>query len=259
MSDRLTRKEMKRRDHFQLAMTGVLDWIQTHRKQIVLGFVVVVLAVIAGVAWTFWSANREGHAQALLADAIDAYGAPVGDQSADGSAASAKDDDGPHFATDDARRAKAKELFDEVRDRYGSSDAAGVAEVYLGKIAEEEGDADRARELWQDFLDDAPSTALAADVQINLFELDRANGKAQEVATTLEGMLAQDTKPLPEDVILFQLATTLEQLGRGQEATERYQQIVDEHKSSPYVSEARSKLAASSGAGGATPSFQLPS
>ena len=255
MSDRLTRKEMKRRDRFQLAMTSVLDWIQDHRKHIVLGVVVLVVAVVAAVAWTFWSASREDDAQALLNDAIEAYGAPVGDQAADSSAK----DDGPHFATDQERLDRSKELFGQVRESYGSSDAADIAGVYLGKIAEEEGDTDRARELWQEYLDSEPSTALAADVRLNLFELDRANGRAEQVATELEGMLARENKPLPGDVILYQLATTLEQLGRDQEATERYKQLVDEYQSSPYLAEARSKLAGSAGAGQAMPSIQMPS
>lgn len=255
MSDRLTRKEMKRRDRFQLAMTSSLDWIQEHRKQIVLGVVVVVVAVAAAVAWTFWQASREDDAQALLNDAIEAYGAPVGDQAADDST----DQDGPHFATDQERLDRATELFDQVRDRYGSSDAADIAEVYLGQIAEEKGDADRARELWQDYLDSSPSTALAADVRLNLFALDRANGRAEQVATELEGMLARETKPLPGDVILYELATTLEQLGRDQEATERYQQLIKEYETSPYVSEARSKLAGAGAVPGASPTFQMPS
>lgn len=247
MSDRLTRKEMKRRDHFQLAMTSVLDWIQNHRKQLALGVVVLVVAVVAAVAWTFWSASREDDAQALLAEAIETYGAPVGDQAAK--------DDGPHFDTEEARRAEAKKQFDEVRDRYGSSEAAGIAGVYLGKIAEQEGNSELARKLWQAYVDKAGSTALAADVRINLFELDRANGRAEQVATELEGMLARESKPLPGDVILYQLATTLEQLGRDQEATERYQQLVDEYDTSPYVADARSKLTRA----GVTPTVQMPS
>jgi len=255
MSDRLTRKEMKRRDRFQLAMTSILDWIQDHRKHLVIGVVVLVVAVVAAVGWTFWSASREGDAQALLNQAIDAYGAPVGDQAAQDSA----DDDGPHFATDQERLDRSKELLDQVRDRYGSSDAADIAGVYLGKIAEEEGDSDRARELWQSYVDSHPSTALAADVRLNLFELDRANGRAEQVATELEGLLARENKPLPGDVILYQLATTLEQLGRKQEATERYQQLVSEYQTSPYLSEAQSKLGGAGGGGAATPTFQMPS
>jgi len=253
MSDhRLTRKEMKRSDHFQLAMTNILDWIQDHRRALITGAVVIVLVVVAAVAWTFWSAAREEKAQAVLADAIETYGAPIGDTSA-------QKDDGPHFATAEARRDRAKELFQQVRDRYGSSQAAAIAGVYLGEIAADQGDSDTARTLWQDYLDKDPGTALGAEVRLNLFDLDRSNGKAEQVATELEGMLARENKPLPGDVILYELATTLEQLGRKQEATERYRQIIDEYQGSPYAAEARQKTAGAGGAAGLPQSFQMPS
>lgn len=249
MSDRLTRKEMKSRDRFQVAMTSGLEWVQDHRKELIAGAAALVLLVVGLVVWSFWASSREAAAQEALAEAIEVYGAPTGN--------TAGEDESPGFPSAEARRARARELFDGVRDRYGSTDAGAIAAVYLGKLAVVEGDSERARELWSGFLDAQDDTALAAEVRLNLFDLDRAAGRGEQVATELEGMLARRGRSLPTDVILYQLATTLEMLDREEEAEERYRQIVEEHQTSPYAGVARQKT----GGGAQRPpqSFQMPS
>jgi len=242
MSDRLKRKDIKQRDGFQLAVTTALEYVQTYRKQLIAGVVLLAVAGLAVVGWALWSASREDRAQAVLAEAIEAYGAPVGEDAADQA-----DTDGPTFATEEERRARATELFQQVVDDYGWNDASGVARVYLGQIAMDEGNTDRAQELWQEVVDDAGDNILAAEVRLNLFRLARADGRGEEVATELEAMLVRENKPLPGDVILIELATTLEELGRDVEATERYQQLLDEYEASPYADEARRKLAGRGG------------
>ncbi len=249
MSDRLTRKEMKRRDSFQIFMSTALEYVQRHRRQLIAGVVILVLVVVAVVAWGFWAASREDRAQVALAEAIEVYGAPVeADASEDD-----PDGDGPTFASDEARRERARELFTRVHDEYGWSDAAAIAEVYLGKLAVASGDTARARELWQEFLDDQDDHALAAEIRLNVLKLDRAEGRAEQVATELEGMLARQRKPLPGDVILHELAVTLEQLGREEEAVERYRQLLEEYQGSPYSAVARQKTS-----GGGRPAMQMP-
>jgi TolA-binding protein len=119
-----------------------------------------------------------------------------------------------------------------------------VATAYLGGLAAEGGDLERARELWQQFLAEAPQHLLAAEVRLNLLKLDLAQGKAEEVAAQLEAMLAESEKPLPEDVILFELAAVRERLGRTAEALAAYQRIVDEFPRSPFVREAQQKASA---------------
>ena len=57
----------------------------------------------------------------------------------------------------------------------------------------------------------------------------------------LKGMLESDRTSLPEDVVLFELGSALEDLSRGPEALPYYQRIVDEFPRSMYSSEARQK------------------
>lgn len=237
MSDRLTRKEIKQQDTFQVTMGRVLDWIQLHRRHIVVGVAAVVLAVAALAGWALWRAATEDDAQALLNEAMEAYGAPI---QAEGEEAPAEDEE-PSFATAEERRTRAAELFERVVDEHGASDAADVARIFLGEIAAGQGDTERARELWEAFLDEHSEHMLGAEVRLNLYALDRAAGRGEEVAAELQAMLEEEDRPLPEDVVLYELAVTLESLGREEEAAEHYQDLADRFAQSPYAMAARQR------------------
>jgi len=79
-------------------------------------------------------------------------------------------------------------------------------------------------------------------VRRTLLDLDRKEGKGEQVVQRLRADLEKEEKPLPEDVILFELGTTLEQLGRKQEAHDAFQRVVDEYPDSAWVSKATQKV-----------------
>ncbi|HVR96648.1 MAG TPA: tetratricopeptide repeat protein [Thermoanaerobaculia bacterium] len=238
MNERLTRKEMKR-DEFAMAMGRGVEYAGSHVRPILIAVGGVLLLLLAGLGlWTYFR-SQAAKASAQLAPAMEVYQAPI-------QATGAKPDDPttPSFPNEAARRERAKKLFEELRDDYGSTDAADVAGVYLADIAAEEGQLDRARELWTDFLDEHDDHILAGAVQLNLFELDRKQGKGEEVVTRLRGIVDQADGPLPQDVALHELGVTLEHLGRPQEAVPQYQKILDEYPQSAYRQEAQQRLGA---------------
>lgn len=248
MSERLTRKEIKRQDTFQATVGRGLEMVQAYRRQIIFVAGLLAAIVVALVGWFLYVQSVEDDAQALLAEAMEVQAAPV-----------VEGDEAPEeltFASAEARRAKARELFTRVVDEYGATGAADVARVFLGEIAAVEGDAERAAELWSEFLDEHPEHMLGAQVRLNLYALDRAAGRGEEVVAELEAMVDAEDPALPQDVALYELAITLEELGREEEAAARYQRLVDEFGQSPYALEARQKTA---GAGGAAAFPGLPS
>src|SRR6185295_15587773 len=208
MTQRLTRKEMKR-DDFATTVGKGMEYAESHARTLFVGLGVVVLAAVLFLVGRVFLGNRAEQANEALARAMKVYQAPI-------YAAAAKPDDpkAPSFADATARRNRAKQLFEAVRKDYGSADAADVAGLYLAQIAAEEGQLDRARELWTGFIDDHPKNLLAGEARVNLFHLDRQQGKGEDLAQRLKAMLEQDEPDLPKDVILYELATTQEQLGR---------------------------------------------
>ncbi len=252
MSDRLSREEIER-DEAAIALEKSASFMQKHAKTLVLVVVaaLVMTAVILGVNW--WLSIQGAKANAALTEALEVYRAPVGAAAAQG----AEPDEA--FADEAARRARASELFQAVRDDFGMTDAADVADVYLAQIAAETGDLDRARELWRGFVDAHDDHVLAGQVRVNLIHLDRQQGQAQAVVERLEPMLeaAPDERELPADVVLWELAQTYEELDRGDEAEATYRRLAEEYPTSAYAAQARQRLPQEGPQGGGLPGGAL--
>jgi tetratricopeptide (TPR) repeat protein len=237
MRGHLSRKEIKR-DEVREAMGRGFEYVRGHERiaLVLVGGIAAVLVVAALV--TSFLGRRESKAGERLDAALEVYGADI-----DVFDAAPDDPDAPRFASDAERLAKAKELFTALDDDYGSTGVGEVARVYLGEIAAKEGDAAKARELWRRYLERNPGTALAVTVELNLLALDRQEGKLEEVVAGLEKQLEEGAaRSLPEDVVLHELAETLEALGRDAEANDTRQRLVDDHPRSPFAFDARQRL-----------------
>lgn len=232
MSDRLSRKDIKQQDAFTESVGSAVEYVHSNQRLVAMVFAgALILGVfIAGVLT--WLGYQKKSSNERLARAIQIYSAPL-------EPAAPKPDDpaAPSFSDEASRRAAAKTLFEDLAGGLG--DTGEVANLYLAQIAMEEGDAAKARQLWQGFLADRPNDLAAAGVTLTLLDLDRAEGKADTVVTQLEGMIGQPGKLIPDDVLLHKLATTLDELGRRDEARKYWQRIIDEFPDSSLVSEAR--------------------
>ena len=238
MSQRLTRKDIKR-DEFASAVGRGVDFAESHTRELLMTVGAVLAAVLVGLVSYFYIAHRSDVANQALAAAVKVYGAPI-----DPAGAKPNDPAEPSFGSEAARQARARRLFEGVRADYRWTDAADVASLYLADLDAAAGKVAAARQLWSDFAKKHADHVLAVQARIDLLELERGQGKGQQVAQQLREMLDQSDAPLPQDVTLYQLATTLEQLNRDQEAIQTYQRLVDEFPQSPYRQPAQQKLAA---------------
>lgn len=240
MSQRLTRKEIKhdiREDEVRNVLVRVFDFLQERPREalaIAGGCLALVLAAIGLYAYLD---SRGEAASEELAAALKIAAAPVTEEDA-----KPEDPDEPSFASEEAKRARVKEVFAEVR----GGAAGDISRLFVADAAAAEGDVDTAREIWESFLADHGDHVLALSVRLNLIHLDRQNGRAQEVADQLQRELDSANRTLPEDVILFELAQTLDALDQKDEAIDLYQRILDEHPKSPYTAEARRVTTAAS-------------
>jgi TolA-binding protein len=238
MSQRLSRKDIKR-DDFASAVGRGVDFAESHTRELMVTVGAVLLAVLIGLLAYFYVTHRSELANQALAAAVKVYAAPVVP-----TGAKPNDRQEPSFASEAARRTRARQLFEGVRGDYRWTDAADVASLYLAEIDAATGQPAAARQLWSDFVKKHGDHVLAAQARIDVMELDRSQGKGQQVVQQLRQMLDQSDAPLPQDVILFELAATLEHLNRDQEAAQTYRRLIDEFPQSPYHQPAQQKLAA---------------
>ena len=239
-SQRLSRKEIKhdiRDDALRHAVGESYDYVRGHGRNLALAIGALVLVVAAFAGWRAWSVRREAAASDQLGHAIAAYDGQVV-----ATGANPDDVDSPTFPDEKSKQARAQQLFEKLAKDYPRTGGAAVAEVYLGRIHFQQGDAAGARKVWQEFLDAHPDHMLASAVRRTLLDLDRKEGKGEQVVQRLRADLEKEEKPLPEDVLLFELGTTLEQLGRKQEAHDAFQRVVDEYPDSAWVSKATQKV-----------------
>lgn len=239
MSKRLTRKQIKediRHDEVKTVLSTTYEQIRGHQR-LAIGLAVTILAAGVGFAVVrAYMAHREEAAATELARAIRIFDAPIQEEGA-------KPDDPqtPSFASEEKRDARAREALEAV----GYGKARDVAGLYLADLAIREGDKATARKYWEGFLREHEDDILAVTVRLNLLRLDREEGKVEEVAKELEAELEKTDRALPEDVILFELAETLDALDRAEEAKGYYQRILDDYPQSPYSAKAREKTSSS--------------
>jgi len=231
--DSAHREDLKRNELEEVLGKG-MHYAEDHKRMILYGVGGVLGVVLLAAGIFFWIGSRKDGANELLGQALRADGGEVV-----ATGANPADPARPTFASESARRARSKELFTELESRYGSTSTGRVAKLYLAQIAIAENDKEKAKQLWKAFLDAEPEGSLAAAARINLYKLDREQGRGAELAEELKKMLEQDTKPLPSDVILYQLALTYEALGKSDDARTTYRRIVDEYPQSPYIADAQ--------------------
>jgi tetratricopeptide (TPR) repeat protein len=224
-----------KRDELREGLGTVVDFLRDYGRWIVAGIVALLVLVAIAAGYREYQQRREVAATEDLAEALRIYQAPIVPVGT-----TPPDADQPTFSTEESRAARARELFDEVRAEHDGTDAADISKVYRAELATREGDLALARELWEGFLERQKDHMLAAEVELNLMSLDRLEGRGDELITRLNTMLdLPKGSSLPTDVLLNQLAITLEDAGRAEEAGQAYRRIIDEYPSSPYVVAAR--------------------
>lgn len=257
---RLTREEM-RRDEVREAVFSASTWFAEHIRQILVGIAGVIVVVVGVVLFLNYQQGREAEASFVLSQALEIFRAEVEAPEADAALdfldappdsvpgesdareEPAPQEDGLTFASEAERRMEARSALEAVRESYGATSSGRLASVYLGQIAAAEGDTATARALWTEYLEsNGGDNALSISLQMNLYSLDRAEGRGEELAAELRGAVATETSELPKDVLLFELASTLDQLGDEEGARETYLRIVDEYPDSGYAVRARQQL-----------------
>jgi len=203
---------------------------QNQRLLLVLTAVLVIGSALV-YGFFFFRSNREQKAQDVLALAIETVGSPL--QTAGQQTPGAK------FKTEGERTAAAEKQFKDVQEKYAGSDAADVANLFLGRIDASRGDAKEARKRLQDFVNEHPNSFLVGGVRYSLYQLRIENGEAGKVANELQTEIAKADPALPPDTMLVLMAHAYDAQGNNDKSKEAYRRIITEFPDSPYALEAQ--------------------
>lgn len=234
MSKRLSRKEIKR-DRVGEVLSRAMVYLSGHVKLAALLIGGLVVVVIVGLTLNRMLGGRWDAASDALAAAIETLSAPLTSQLPPDANSQTTS-----YATPVDRREAALEQFEEVADEYGRSSSARIARSYVAVLVHENGDGERARDLWQQLA--KGDDILSAQAELNLLTVDRQEGRAAEAETRLLALLDSNDGILPQDVILYQLALTQELLGKSEESSESFRRLAQEHPQSVHAAEASRKI-----------------
>jgi TolA-binding protein len=246
---------MKRKERHQLKENELAQTLLAAREAIerrqgqVTGIVVAIVligAIVFGVmAWRRQSSSR---AEQLLAEAMVAYNARVIPATASPNApgevpAAATLGAAGSYATEAAKLTAALPKLKAAADAYPDSEAGITARYhYAGSLAAL-GKYDEAIKAFDEVVQRAGPTSLygrmsrlgKADTQARAGQVDAAIATWKELAASAD-------EELPKDAILMELAKAYQAKGNQEEARKTFNQIVDEHPSSPYTPEAKAAL-----------------
>lgn len=226
-----------KRDEVLDWMGRTVEYIREHGRNLALIAAVIVVAAVATAVVFSYRAKQAERGNELLFEAVAAYEAAIDPVNPDPG-----DARNPIFGSEESRRLEATERFSKVRDQYKGGPIGAVATAYLGDLAADSGDTERARELWQEALDGASDSMLAGRLQMNLINLRKSGGDFTTVVEELRELLNSPRSPLPGDVLLYELGMALQELDRTSEAESAFDRLIEEYESSPYVGPARQQL-----------------
>lgn len=235
--DRQHRRELKH-DKF-VDEVGVLTARARANQRVlfVIGGAAVALALVAYGIF-FYRANRESQASALLAAAIETFESPL--------LTEGQTTPGAKFKTEAERTAAAETQFKEVQAKFGGTDSADVAGLYIARITALRGDVATARTQLQEFVDDHPDHFLVGGARYSLYQMRVGNGEAAQVITELNAEIAKgdrgETPILPVDSLLVLLANAYEVQGDETKSMATYRRLVTEFPESPFALEAQRRV-----------------
>lgn len=237
MSSRLTRKDIKR-DEVLETIGGFVGFVTRNARAILLGIAGLIVLALGFAVYRGFAEGRAEEAGRELGKALTVFGAQI-----DPAAPNPDDPLAPTFADEASRATRASELFESLADEYSGTDAADIAGAYLGTLAASDGRLEEAQEHWREFLSRQSGHVLAGEIRLNLMAVDRALGKSEALVDELRAELSSGRGDLPEDVLLAELAKTLEGLDRNDEALDIYRRLVQDFPLSGLARTASERIA----------------
>lgn len=226
MARRITRKQLKQSDEFVSTVDSMVQWMSDNWRPVAAAIVGVCVVAIGWWLVGKWSASRGADASYALSQAIETY--------------EGTDITGQLEPAGDPAAAEAQLL--EVIDRYGRTDQADMARLYLARIHFDRGDTEAARDLLVGLAERHRDDAIGRLATLDLVHLRIAAGQATEVALELEAMVVGSNPRLPRDVALYELGKLYVAEQKPDQAREYFQKLVDEFPESPYLGQARQQL-----------------
>jgi predicted negative regulator of RcsB-dependent stress response len=198
--DRQTRKDLKT-DKFAEEVFDVFTWTSAHKAEVIRYAAIVVAVVAIGLDILFYNRSQATQREEALANALridDAVPGPTAGPAA------------LHFNTEDEKDKARAQAFSEVASKYGGSQEAAIAEIYMAGYDVDAGNLDNAAKRFNRVMNDAPKP-YAALARLALAQLDANQGKTAEAEKLLRELIDHPTVTVSKEQATIVLGQVLAQ------------------------------------------------
>jgi tetratricopeptide (TPR) repeat protein len=223
-----------------------IDYVAGNSRQ--LGMIAGAVVLIAVIVWGVMAFRQRSSsdAEAALAEALVVLNAqvtpPTAPEDVDLPAAAQLGAEGT-FRTEAAKLQVAIPKLRHAADTYPDQEAGIVARYHLAGALAALGQTEEAIKEFSEVVKRAPADSVygrmarlgQADTQVRAGQYDAAIAAWKQLAS-------ENIEDLPADAILLELARAYVAKGDTTEARKVFTQLLDEHPTSPYSTEARAEL-----------------
>ena len=246
---------MKRKERHQLKGNEVAEMIvsartafEANRSRITVIVVIIVVAagLVAGIA--AWRRSTSSRAEQLLAEAMVAFNARVIPVTASPTEpgevpAAASIGATGSFPTEVAKLNAALPKLKAAADAYPDTDAGITARYHYASALAGVGKYDEAIRAFDEVISRAGANSLYGEMALfGKADTQTRHGQLDGAIATWQSLASSTDEALPKDAILMELGKTYQAAGKTEEARKMFNQLVDEHPTSPYTAEARAEL-----------------
>lgn len=218
---RLSRKELVQQDQITSGLEETVEWIMDHPRPFLWGIAAVVVVAVLATGWTLYARNRSESAQVALGNVIRAY------------------HDMASYESDAARFQATLNAAREVEAAYGGLQAGRIASYYEALAHEGLGEDQEAVEILESLAGSQDPTIrpLAA---FALGQSLRQQGEIDRATEVYHDLL--DSGEYSPPVLLFELGGLSEEAGRLEEAENYYEALLADYAGSVLEPEAEQAL-----------------
>ena len=241
-------RQQLKHDEFSETLQQAYSRIEQNRSAVttVLGILVVVVAIGAGIYW--YRSHQSDEAARLLAEGLTITEAQVVPpvQPVPGQPAPPPPPAGS-YPSERAKLEAAIPKFEATADQYPSTDAGRFARYRAGAaLATLDRTAD-ARAQYQKLVDIDGQGLYGRMAKLALAQCDVQEKKYDSAIATLRDLSLDAKGDLPVDAILLQLGQAYLAAGKKAEARQAFERVANEFATSPYAADAKKQLDALKG------------
>jgi predicted negative regulator of RcsB-dependent stress response len=200
--------------------------------------IAIVVILAAGIGYFAWTGRVSGRAHALLAEALVVEEARVGPPPAPGSPAPA----GLSFETARAKHQAALTKFKIVADEYPSTDAGILARYLQAATYMALGEPGSAATTYQQVIDRAGDSLYGQMARLGMAEAQAQTGQYEQAIATFKDLAQRKDGEVPVDGVLLRLGRVYVDAGKGSDAEQTFNRLVQEFPDSPFIADARREL-----------------